>query len=83
MARPPQSNEFYYVNYVWFIVKLSCSSLLYLFRQCPPSHIGPNILQRTFLLNVLSLLSSFFVIIQVSAAYVGTGLTSVLYRVQQ
>ena len=79
MTHPPQATEFYYINYFWFIVKLSCTSLLYLFHQCPPLHTGTNILQRIFLLKVLSLLSSFFVIIQVSAAYVGTGLTSVLY----
>jgi len=57
----------------------SSSSLLYLFCHCPLSHIGPNILWRTFLSKIFSLLSSFFVVVQVSVAYVNFSLTSVWY----
>ena len=55
------------------------NSLMFLFRHCPLSHIGPYTLRRIFLSKIFSLLSSIFVVVQISAACVSNGLTSVLY----
>ena len=68
MAYPPQFIGFYYI--IFGPLYSSSSSLWYLFRHCPLLHVGPYIIQRIFLLKILSLLSSFFVLVQVSVAHV-------------
>jgi hypothetical protein len=78
MARSPQPNGFYNANYVRFLVN-SFNSILYLIRHCPLSHIGPNILRSIFLSKINIFLTSFFVLVQVSVAYVIIGYTSILY----
>ena len=57
----------------------SYSSLLYLMRQMPFSHIGPKIFLNIFLSNTPILFSCVFVRVQLSAPYVTTGLRRVLY----
>jgi hypothetical protein len=54
----------------------SSNSLLHPFRHCPFSHI----LRRIFLSKIFSLLSSFFVTAQVSAACARNGLDSFVYK---
>jgi len=78
MARPSQSIGFYYVHYVWFIVNLFQFSIVQL-PPLPSLAYQTKYSTRIFLPKILSLLSSFFVIVQVSTVYVSIGPASVLY----
>ena len=55
------------------------NSLLHLVRQSPFTFIGSHILLKTFLSNILTLLSSLLLIAQVSHPYSKHGLIFVLY----
>ena len=76
MARPPQSTGFYYINYIWFVVKL----FIFSFVSLPPL---PSLAYWTIYSAKDFLFEdtpcSFFFIVQVSAAYARIRLTSVLY----
>jgi hypothetical protein len=76
MACPPQPGGFYYVNYIWFILQTCCFSVAYL---APLSFLAYwNTFWKSFPFED-SLLSSFFVTVQESAAFLCHCITSVLH----